>query len=65
MEEAIPFATSEYKLPGTETVYKNIKHDRIVPYIVRGMQELVDENKQLKSEIAGLRSAIAEIQSVL
>lgn len=51
VESVLPLATSEYVLEGT--TYKNLKHERIIPYLVDAIQELSRQVKDLRSKLEG------------
>lgn len=43
VEEVAPLATSRFVLPGdTNSEYLSVKHERLIPYLVRAIQELAD-----------------------
>jgi len=48
IEEIIPFAVSSYKSLTTDNIYKSIKHDKIIPYLIKAVQELSEEIEKLK-----------------
>jgi hypothetical protein len=56
IEEIIPLATGEYKVINSEETYKNIKYERIIPYLVKSIQELIDKVDKLEQEIVLLKS---------
>jgi hypothetical protein len=47
LQEIIPLATGEFKVD--ENIYKKIKHERIIPYLVKSIQELYSIIKDLRS----------------
>jgi hypothetical protein len=55
IEQIIPLATGEYKVINTEETFKNIKYERIIPYLVKSMQELLDKVEKLEQEIILLK----------
>ena len=55
IEEVIPLAAGEYKVINSEETYKNIKYERIIPYLVKSIQELIDKVDRLEQEIQYLR----------
>ena len=55
IEQIIPLATGEYKVINTEETFKNIKYERIIPYLVKSMQELLDKVERLEQEIILLK----------
>ncbi|NDC55754.1 MAG: hypothetical protein EBZ69_02920 [Alphaproteobacteria bacterium] len=58
IEEVIPLATGEYKVINSEETYKNIKYERIIPYLVKSIQELIDKVDTLEQEIIRLKCYI-------
>jgi hypothetical protein len=58
IEEVIPLAAGEYKVINSEETYKNIKYERIIPYLVKSMQELIDKVDRLEQEIVRLKCNI-------
>jgi hypothetical protein len=58
IEEVIPLAAGEYKVINSEETYKNIKYERIIPYLVKSMQELIDKVDRLEQEIVHLKCNI-------
>jgi hypothetical protein len=57
IEEVIPLAAGEYKVINSEETYKNIKYERIIPYLVKSMQELIDKVDRLEQEIQYLKQS--------
>jgi hypothetical protein len=57
IEQIIPLAAGEYKVINSEETYKNIKYERIIPYIVKSMQELLDKVDRLEQEIQYLKQS--------
>ena len=55
IEQIIPLATGEYKVINSEETYKNIKYERIIPYLVKSIQELIDKVERLEQEIVYLK----------
>jgi len=67
IEQIIPLATGEYKVINSEETYKNIKYERIIPYLVKSIQELIDkvdklEQKELNNKIIEQNSEILNIK---
>ena len=58
IEEVIPLAAGEYKVINSEETYKNIKYERIIPYLVKSIQELIDKVEKLEHEIIHLKCNI-------
>ena len=56
IEQIIPLATGEYKVINSEETYKNIKYERIIPYLVKSIQELIDKVERLEQEIIYLKN---------
>ena len=69
VEELVPEAVSEYTELGSGNVYKNIKHERLIPYLVGAIQHLkLDvENQKIinKKTNDELQTTKDELQSVL
>jgi hypothetical protein len=57
IEEVIPLAAGEYKVINSEETYKNIKYERIIPYLVKSIQELLDKVDRLEQEIQYLKQS--------
>jgi hypothetical protein len=57
IEEVIPLAAGEYKVINSEKTYKNIKYERIIPYLVKSIQELIDKVDRLEQEIQYLKQS--------
>lgn len=51
VEEIIPQAVAEYQEMNSGTFYKNIKHERLIPYLVGAIQKLEYINKNLEEFI--------------
>jgi len=51
VEEIIPQAVAEYQEMNSGTFYKNIKHERLIPYLVGAIQKLEYTNKKLEKFI--------------
>ena len=49
LEQVIPYAVSDYTI--SDTTYKNIKFERILPYLVGSIQKLTIENNDLKNRL--------------
>ena len=49
VEQVIPYAVSDYTI--SDTTYKNIKFERILPYLVGSIQKLTMENSELKNRL--------------
>ena len=58
IEDVIPLAAGEYKVINSEETYKNIKYERIIPYLVKSIQELIDKVEKLEHEIIHLKCNI-------
>jgi hypothetical protein len=57
IEQVIPLAAGEYKVINSEETYKNIKYERIIPYLVKSIQELIDKVEKLEQEIQYLKQS--------
>ena len=51
VEEIIPQAVAEYQEMNSGTFYKNIRHERLIPYLVGAIQKLENINKKLEQFI--------------
>jgi hypothetical protein len=55
VENIIPHAVGEYNLIETDEIYKNMRHERIIPYLVSAIQDLkkqVEELQEFKNSFA-------------
>ena len=55
VENIIPHAVGEYNLIESKEIYKNMRHERIIPYLVNAIQDLkkqVDELQEFKDSFA-------------
>ena len=51
VEEVVPQAVAEYKEMNSGTFYKNIKHERLIPYLVGAIQKLQLRIEELEKKI--------------
>ena len=51
VEEIIPQAVAEYQEMNSGTFYKNIRHERLIPYLVGAIQKLENINKKLEQKL--------------
>jgi hypothetical protein len=59
VEPLFPLVVTKLDTPGTEgDKYYGLKYDKLVPYLVRAVQELSEENKKLKDELAAIKAFI-------
>lgn len=58
VEPVIPYAVSEFDEINSGITYKNMKHERIIPYLVGSIQHLHTIIKDLESRIEDLHSII-------
>ena len=49
VEDVIPECVAEYQEINSGTIYKNIKHERLIPYLVGAIKKLEYINKELQS----------------
>jgi hypothetical protein len=56
VEQVIPYAVSDYTI--SDINYKNIKYERILPYLVGSIQKLTIENNDLKNKLAEIESLL-------
>jgi hypothetical protein len=69
LEPLIPFAVEEYTEVGSGEVYKSIKHERLIPYLVGAIQHLKLDvenqniiNKQIKDELQLTKEELKNIR---
>jgi hypothetical protein len=58
VEEVIPEAVSEFNEINSGIKYKNLRHERMIPYLIGGMQELHNLVLQQKQEIRECKEKI-------
>jgi hypothetical protein len=56
VEEVIPHAVGQYTTVDHQNTYKNMRHERIIPYLVGSIQKLEETITQLKGRIEYLES---------
>jgi hypothetical protein len=56
VEPVIPDAVSEYPELNSNIIYKNIRHERIIPYLTGAIQELTQQIKDLQLQIDLLKN---------
>ena len=61
VEPLIPLAVSEYTQINTGDVYKNIKHERLIPYLVGAIQRLDYDNSIKQLEINDLKKSLLNL----
>ena len=61
VEPLIPLAVSEYTQINTGDVYKNIKHERLIPYLVGAIQRLDYDNEVKQREINDLKKSLLNL----
>jgi hypothetical protein len=59
VEQIIPLATGEFDIK--DQIYKRIKHERIMPYMVKSVQELSNLIEELKSENRELKTQVQKL----
>lgn len=60
VEEVCPLVVGEFTLPGAaadDPVYKKVRYEKLIPYLIKGMQELQKENKNIKRQLRHLQEA--------
>lgn len=62
VEPHIPLAVGSYEQLNTSNVYKNLKHERILPYLVGAIQELRNKLEVKDQQIADLQKQIDELK---
>jgi trimeric autotransporter adhesin len=63
VEQLVPLAVSEYDEINTGKVYKNIKHERLIPYLVGAIQRLDRENDKKQIEINNLSKQLNDLKN--
>lgn len=63
IEKVIPLAVGEFEI--NDTTFKKIKHERIIPYIVKSIQELSEKNQMLEQENISLLQKVNETNDLL
>ena len=58
IENLIPEAVSEYKEINSGNVYKNIKHERLLPYIVSSIQNVLTRIESLETSVASIKQKL-------
>ena len=51
VEEVVPQAVAEYQEMNSGNVYKNIKHERLIPYLVGAIQKLQLRIEELEKRL--------------
>jgi hypothetical protein len=51
IKEILPFTTGKYKSLHSEKEFHNIKYERIIPYLVKSIQELTEKNNILENKL--------------
>jgi hypothetical protein len=51
VETIIPHAVSEFKEIKSGKIYKNMRHERIIPYLVKSIQELYLKIQELENKL--------------
>ena len=59
LETVIPLAVNEYLSLETNNKYKNIKYDKILPYLIKGIQELNSNVIEYKKEVKKIKDLIS------
>ena len=58
IENLIPEAVSEYKEINSGNVYKNIKHERLLPYIVSSIQNVLTRIESLETSVTSIKQKL-------
>ena len=61
VEDVIKYAVDEFQDIQTEKMYKKLKHERIIPYLVGAIQKLNDENSKKSCEINRLNDIVINL----
>lgn len=54
VESILPMATSDFKMITGDITYKNLKHERMIPYLVGAIQELSSQVQELQQQVRSL-----------
>jgi hypothetical protein len=65
VEPIIPHAIGNYRDITTENVYKNMRHERIIPYLTAAIQALFEKSEQKQQEYEALFSKSKQKQQAL
>jgi hypothetical protein len=61
VEQLVPLAVSEYTEINSGEVYKHIKHERLIPYLVGAIQRLDYDNSIKQREIDDLKKSLLNL----
>jgi len=64
VEEVVPLAVGEYEHLNAGKTYKNLKHERLIPYLVGAVQELCKKLEERDGQILNLQKQIDELRNV-
>lgn len=65
VEEVIKYAVDEFQDIQTERMYKKLKHERIIPYLVGAIQKLETDNKINTVQLKETQEQLKEMQEQL
>ena len=63
MQKSIPHAVGEYTEINSKKVYKNLRHERIIPYITGAIQELHKLLEEKNDQIKNLQNRISILEN--
>ena len=56
IEEVIPKAVSKFNIPDSDVEYKRIKYERIMPYIIKSLQNVIETQKTILDKLEKLEN---------
>ena len=63
VEQVIPYAVGDFEVENNK--YKKIRHERILPYVVKSVQELHSENNSMKNTITELTNENVSMKNTI
>lgn len=63
VKEVCPLVVGEFKLPGEDETYYKVKYEKIVPYLVKTVQDLIKENEELRKDMKDLQAKVKFMQT--
>lgn len=65
VEQVLPLVVGQYDHIGTSNVYKNLKHERMLPYLVRAIQELTHALQEKEVQVQNLQERLSTQETLL
>lgn len=62
VKEICPLVVGEFTLPGEDETYLKVKYEKVVPYLVKTVQDLIKENEELRKSMKDLEARVNFIQ---